>query len=102
MGDEVQRSAGPPLSVQSAHPDKVHLRLPAAHLRAELDLCSSESRRLRVKDSVIKRLRASYAPKVVMDSLVEVPLFKVRKEIKQSNRKNQMVFFAFSSSCEGN
>ena len=41
-----------------------------------------------MKDSFIKRFRASYAPKVVMDSLVEVPLFKMRKERKQSNEKS--------------
>ena len=96
------KDKGPPLSVHSAHPVKVHLRWPAAHLRAGLDLCSSESRRVKVKDSFIKRFQASYAPTFVMNSLFDVPLFKMKKEMKESSENNKWFFFAFSSSCEGN
>ena len=95
------KDKGPPLSVHSAHPAKVHLRWPAAHLRAELDLCSTESRRVKVKDSFIKRFQASYAPRFVMNSLLDVPLFKMKKEMKESNEKIKWFSLPFHPAVRG-
>jgi hypothetical protein len=67
---------GPPLSQQSAHPLKVHLRWPAAYVRAELDLCSTDQRREHVKSEFVRRFQQSYASKAVLDSLINVPVHK--------------------------
>ncbi|MFM7978140.1 MAG: hypothetical protein ACKPKO_02395, partial [Candidatus Fonsibacter sp.] len=41
-----------------------------------------------MKKEYIQRCLKSYAPAVVIDSLVSVPLFKERKETDKSNNEN--------------
>jgi len=50
-----QKYKGTPLSQQSAHPLKVHLRLPAVYMRVEVDLCLTDQRREHVRSEFDKR-----------------------------------------------
>ena len=50
-----QKYKGTPLFQQSAHPLKVHLRLPAVYMRVEVDLCLTDQRREHVRSEFVKR-----------------------------------------------
>ena len=74
------KDKGPPLCQQSAHPLKVHLRWPAAYMRVEFDSCSTGQRRERVKSEFVKRFQQSYDSRAVLDSLINVRLYKAKVE----------------------
>ena len=51
-----QNYNGTPLSQQSAHPLKVHLRWPAVYMRAEVDLCLTDQRREHVQSEFCQKI----------------------------------------------
>jgi hypothetical protein len=57
-------------------------------VRSELNLCSTEARRDKVNKEYIRRFRESHAPRLVLNYLIEVPLFKVKKEEKNELNEN--------------
>ncbi len=81
-----QKYKGTPLSQQSAHPLKVHLRLPAVYMRVEVDLCLTDQRREHVRSEFVKRFSTKLCFKSSV-GFIDQCSFCIKNEVEEK-RKN--------------
>ena len=81
-----QNYNGTPLSQQSAHPLKVHLRLPAVYMRVEVDLCLTDQRREHVRSEFVKKFSTKLCFKSSV-GFIDQCSFCIKKEVEE-NRNN--------------
>ena len=80
-----QKYKGTPLSQQSAHPLKVHLRLPAVYMRVEVDLCLTYQRRDHVRSEFVKRLSTKLCFKSSV-GFIDQCFFCIKNEVEEKER----------------